>query len=705
MSIKKISALVLSLIVIASVLVMPVSAKKTEDAPYWGYEYDTKDKEIAAPITYVHEKTVSYKDLGLETAISTPTDIMRRGDVLYVLDSGNGRIIELNLDLTLRGVRDTFVDSAGQPVSFKGATGFTLSKEGILYITDKENKRILGFDGNNTLVKTITKPETTLVGFDFEFDVDKIIINNQDLLYVTVTGVNDGAFTFTQDGEFLHFFGKNVVTKTVDVILNFFKKKFLTREQLQKQMSSAPVGIANFDIDDEGFLYTIKSAELNKDTKSGAVRKLNFKSSNIYEINGVVKTFGDLENDRLEWMNNLYTNFADVDVDDLGFIFLLDVERNRIFQYSADGQLIGTFAGSGTQYGMLQSPVALETSDQWVYVLEKNGTIVGYNPTEYATYLREAFLDLDTSDPEKAINAWNKVLELNTNSLYPYYGLGMAYEKLGDYKTAMENFKLSNSKAEYSDAFREYRKQFIADNLWYLLAGVVVLAVLIVFVSKLVSKKIKSASNAAYSALENKYTFPLYTLTHPSDGFGQFKYRTDLPSWRVSAIIVVVMFFVNVIQYFATGYCFNTNTAQDYSIISTLLATVVLYILFVVGNWAVCSLLDGNGKLKEIASVTAYSLIPYIASQLICVVLSNFLAGSEGIALTIITAIGVIWSAMLIFVGLGAVNQYYAGKNFGTILLTLFAMIVLALMIFLFFSLIQQVLYFIRTIWDEYQLR
>ena len=703
MTIKKISALVLSLILIASVLVLPVSAKKTEDVPYLGYEYDNESKSVAAPVTYVHEKTVSYKDLGLGKAITEPKDIMRRGNALYVLDSGNSRVIELNLDLTLKGVRDKFVDKEGNPVTFTGATGFTMSDEGILYITDKENRRILAFNSSNLLVKTIEKPETSLVGFDFDFDVNKIIINNQGLLYVTVASVNDGAFTFTQDGEFLHFFGKNTVTKTVDVILNFFKKKFLTREQLQKQMASTPIGIANFDIDDKGFLYTI--AATNQLERASGVRKLNFKSGNIYDVNGVVKEFGDLEYDRLFWTANRFTNFTDVDVDDLGFIFLVDVGRNRIFQYSADGQLIGTFGGSGKQYGLLQSPVAVETAGTQVYVLENNGTIVEYKPTEYATYLREAFLDLDTSDPQKAITAWNKVLELNTNSLYPYYGLGMAYEKLGDYKSAMENFKLSNSKAEYSDAFREYRKQFIADNLWLLLIGAVAGIALIVFVSKFISKKIKAASNAAYSVLENKYTFPLYTLTHPSDGFGQFKYRPDLPSWRMSAIIVVVLFFTNVIQYFGTGYCFNDNTAADYSILSTLIATVILYILFVVGNWAVCSLLDGNGKMKEIATVTAYSLIPYIVSQLLCVILSNFLSGSEGVTLTIITTIGVIWSVMLVFIGLGAVNQYYAGKNFFTILLTIFAMIVLALIIFLFFSLIQQVLYFIESIWDEYLLR
>ena len=126
---------------------------------------------------------------------------------------------------------------------------------------------------------------------------------------------------------------------------------------------------------------------------------------------------------------------------------------------------------------------------------------------------------------------------------------------------------------------------------------------------------------------------------------------------------------------------------------------------FVVGNWAVCSLLDGNGKIKEIASVTAYGLIPYITANFISTVLSNVLTQSEGSILSIIVTVGAVWSAMIIIIGLSAVNQYYIGKTVLTTLLTFVAIIVLALISFLFFSLIQQVLYFFTSIWNEYLLR
>lgn len=699
---KKIMACIMTSIVLISVLSFSVSAKKVEYAPYLGYEYDADGMSIAAPITYEYNRVVNNKNLGLDKALTTPSDMCWKNNILYILDSGNSRILELDADLNFKSVRDVFTDKSGASISFKGAKGFTVADNGELYIADTVGNRILVFDNKNQLIKQITKPDPSIIGFDYIFDVSKVLLNNQGQLYVVAASVNDGLFTFTQEGEFLYFFGKNTILQTAEVLLNQIKKLFLTREQLSKIKNYTPTAVANFDIDEKGFVYTI--AEYNADEKVRSVRKINFKGSNIFESHGVIKSFGDLEWDRLGGQSKK-TSFIDVDVDDDGFIHLLDRGKGRVFQYSEDGQLISVFGGYGKQIGMFSEPMAIETINNKVIVLDSDGSIIEFNPTEYTDLLRTAFKDLDTSNPTQAIETWNKVLAYNSNSLYPYYGLGMAYEKLGDYKTAMENFKLSSSKEEYSDAFHEYRKQFLGDYLWYILAGVVAVVVIVVFLLKIIAKKIKVTSDDAYSVLEQKYTFPLYTLFHPADGFEQFKYRRELPSYLVSFVIIIVFFFVRVWQYFGTGYCFNNNTAEDYSVLATLLGTVIIYILFVVGNWAVCSLFDGNGTIKEIASATAYALIPYILSQFICVALSNILTIDEGITLTIITAIGVIWSAMLIIIGLSTVNQYYIGKTILTTLLTFFAMIVIALIVFLFFSLIQQVIYFFASIWNEYQLR
>ena len=115
--------------------------------------------------------------------------------------------------------------------------------------------------------------------------------------------------------------------------------------------------------------------------------------------------------------------------------------------------------------------------------------------------------------------------------------------------------------------------------------------------------------------------------------------------------------------------------------------------------------MDGNGKMKEIASVTAYALIPYIGSLLINTVLSNFLTIDEAMIMSIISIIGIVWTAMILIVGLSQVHQYYIGKTVVTVLLSVFAMIIIAVLLFLLFSLVQQVLYFFTAIVEELRLR
>lgn len=700
-NLRKVLAIAVVVMTVISLFTFSASAKKVEYAPYSGYEYNASGITVAAPITYEYDRTVAPRDLGI--SVGEATDFLWKNDTVYVLDSTNSQILELDANLTLKNVRNNFTDADGNPVKFEGAQGFTIADNGKIYVSDTKGEQILVFNNQNQLIQTIKKPDTTLVGFEFQFDVSKIMLNQQGDIYVVALSVNDGAFTFTPEGEFLFFFGKNTITQTAEVMLNQIKKLFMTREQIAKLKNYTPASIKNFDIDDKGFVYTV-SAFVNGDNMR-TVRKINYKGKNVFSVSGAVKrSFGDLEWDR-QGATSKSTNFIDVDVDEQGFIHLLDAGRGRVFEYSADGQLISVFGGYGSQIGLFKNPVSIETFNNKVYVLEGDGSIVEFQATEYAQILREAYNDLDTSEPEKSVDAWQKVLACNSNSIYPYYGLAMAYEKQGDYKAAMEQFRLANSRSEYSDAFHEYRKQFISDNLWLLLAAAVAVIVGLVFLFKFLGKKLSSKSGSAYSILENKFTFPLYTIMHPSDGFGQFKYRPHLPSYVASAVIIVIFFLVSVFNYFGTGYSFNYSDPEDYSILATLLGTVVIYVFFVVGNWAVCSLLDGNGKIKEIASVTAYGLIPYITAQFISTVLSNVLTQSEGSILSIIVTVGAVWSAMIIIIGLSAVNQYYIGKTVLTTLLTFVAIIVLALISFLFFSLIQQVFYFFTSIWNEYLLR
>ena len=701
-TLKKLLVAVLCICMFASVFT--VSAKNVEYAPYSGYEYNADRESVAAPATYIFDSLVTYEDMGLETPLINPTDMVWAGSTLYVLDSENSRIICLDENLKATSVLENFVDAKGETYNFKGAKGLAVDKNGKIYIADTNNLRVLITDSSCVVSGMIEKPNTTLVGYDYTFDASKILVSTQGNIYVTAGSVNNGAFVFDANNEFSYFFGRSTVQRTADVILNYLRKQFMTREQIKKLQNYSPATILNFDIDEDGFVYTV--------TKSGSssvatLNKLNFAGKNIIKSEGIISTYGDMEGVRNILDNKNFTSFRDVDVDSDDFVHLLDEGRGKVFQYTQNGQMVSVFGGYGTQRGMFSNPIAIETIGKRVLVLDAGeGGIAEFNPTDYTILLRDAFIDLDTSDPNRAIELWEEVKTYNTNSLYPYYGLGMAYEKLGDYKSAMDNFKLAYSNAEYSDSYHEYRKEYASDNLiWILLIAVAAIALVVIAVKFIHKALVKASGNEAFTVLENKYTFPLYTLTHPSDGFGQFKYRRELPSYLLSAIIILAFFFIKVYEFFGTGYIFNTNRPEDYSILSTFIGSIAIYILFVIGNWAVCSLMDGNGKMKEIASVTAYALIPYILSILVNTLLSNFLTLDEGMILSIVTIVGVAWTAMLLIVGLSQIHQYYIGKTVATVVISVFAMIIIAVLVFLLFSLVQQVLYFFTSIVEELQLR
>ena len=77
----------------------------------------------------------------------------------------------------------------------------------------------------------------------------------------------------------------------------------------------------------------------------------------------------------------------------------------------------------------------------------------------------------------------------------------------------------------------------------------------------------------------------------------------------------------------------------------------------------------------------------------------------EAMIMSIVSIIGIVWTAMILIVGLSQVHQYYIGKTVVTVALSVFAMIIIAVLLFLLFSLVQQVLYFFTAIVEELRLR
>ncbi|MGN0494317.1 MAG: YIP1 family protein [Acutalibacteraceae bacterium] len=686
-------------LILASMFVPCVSASAPFGAPYEGYEYNSFQESIAAPVGYTSTGVYDSFDMGLETPLDNPRDMCFVGDSVYVLDSSTSRIIELNTSFKLKRVHENLKMPDGQPVDFTGAQGIAVDKEGKLYIADTENDRILISDKEGIVRNIITRPDHVLEGVDLPFRVVKLNVSDTGEILAVAESINLGIFVFSSEGEFVKFEGSNPIYQTADVIKAFLTRRFKTKEQLKNTVKFTPLRVLNFTLDDIGYIYTVSFNDKAID-QSTMVRRLNYRGNNILDNDG---GFGDFEVPSDEWV---ITKFIDIDVDSEGFIYLLDASRGRVFQYSRQGYLVSVFGGFGNQLGSFRDPMCLTAKNGKVYVLDAGKkAICEFSPTEYVDLVREALISLDERRPDHSLECWQQVLARNTNSEYPYYGKGLAYDAKGDYKNAMKNFQMAGAKEEYSQAFSEYRKIWIGHNYIWIILSIVVIVAGVWLLSRVLKKRMVAVHGEAYAPLEQKWLFPLYTLFHPIDGFEQFKYRKSLPSFRLSILIVLAWYGVVSLGWFATGFSFRTNRPADFNPVASLVATVGIYLLFVIANWCLCTLFNGKGKMREIFSVCAYSLIPYICSLAIKLLLSNILTGREAALMAVVSVAGLLWSAFLLIGGLYSIHQYSFGKTVLSIIATIVGMGVIMLLLVLFYTLLNQAFSFIQSVLLELSLR
>lgn len=643
----------------------------------------------------------------LSISLKAPKDMLyKSGKYIYILDSGNSRILKLDKDL--KQVLDIYADFYSKKVgylSFYGAEGFTIDDNENIYVADTNNYRVFKSDAQGNVKLIINRPDQQLSDTDAPFRATKVMLDRKNRIFVLCDSINLGAFVFDQSGDFQSFFGSNTVQATVDVILNAIRKRFLTHEQLKGLQKVTPIALTNFDIDNDGFIYTVTKTDNNsRNTKfSGMIRKLNFQGDNVFTLSGNSIGFGDFEWDRSSTMTN--TSFCDVDVDDSGYINLIDSGRGKVFQYSTDGDLITVFGGFSNQVGTFNDPVAVESVGESIYVLDStDGAITIFNPTDYTNALRKAYDLFDSSDSDAALAAWSTVLKFNTNSQYPYYGMGMAYEMKGDYEQAMHYFKLANARGSYSKAYQEFRKDYVNKNIWWMALIVIAVVVGIVFLSKFLKKKMVAKHGSAYSPLETKWGLPIYVLLHPVDGFEQFRTR-NMQSVPIALGLSVCWFLVNVVEYFCTGFAFNNNRAVDYDAFANIIGTIGLYVLFVISNWALCTLLNGKGRTREIICVVGYSLTPILITKLLAVLLTNVMTLQESAFVSIITTLGMLWAAIILLLGLYTIHQYSFGATVLSTIFTVVGMFVIALLVVLFFTLLQQCFSFFYSVYSELKLR
>ncbi len=191
-----------------------------------------------------------------------------------------------------------------------------------------------------------------------------------------------------------------------------------------------------------------------------------------------------------------------------------------------------------------------------------------------------------------------------------------------------------------------------------------------------------------------------YAVTHPVEGFDDMRWKKS-GSLKIAFLIVGLLFFGEIADDRLFGAQFFISYERIFNVVPYIVQSIILFAVWVVGNWAVCTLLDGEGTMKNICIYSAYALIPYVAQLYINVILSHVLIRDESVFLDIIRIIGIGWTAVLLFSAIKSVHQYSFLKTAVAILLTIAAMLIMLFLLVLMLALLQQIWIFISTVVTE----
>ncbi len=432
------------------------------ETPYRAYNYNYWADFVEMPNPYLPSETYEKEDFG-DLGLNAPSDMFYDNkDNIYIVDSGNNRIIKLDTDFNVESIVTTFNNGD----SFNKPTGLFVDEEEKLYVCDSGNNRVVVIDNNGQLLNEIKNVESTVLPANFVFIPQKIVVDKAGRMYVLAQNIFEGLMTFEPDGRFSGYFGTIKVSYNP---IDLFWRNLATEEQRSKMVMFIPTEFINLDINDAGFIYTTEVATWG----NPKVKKLNPSGKNVlinYSQNPIV---GDVNPRRQE------SYFVDIDINETGVYTALDRTNGRIFTYDSEGNNLYNYGVIGNEKGNFKKPVAIENINGNVAVLDQElNRIVVFEPTEYGKLINEAVNLRYNGDESAAVEVWKKVLEINTNYEIANAGIGKAYLSAGDNVQAMKYLKLGYDRKNYSVAFKRYRNDLLQENIEAIISVVIGLIVI-----------------------------------------------------------------------------------------------------------------------------------------------------------------------------------------------------------------------------------
>ena len=673
-------------------LLLGLSLPVVAEAPFYDYTYDEWGEPVGAPRAYDLFQVADAAVIG--TALKGPSDLCVSGDEIYIADTGNNRIVVL--DSGFRRVREwNGTDSPDGRLDFAAPEGVFVAEDGRVLIADTGNGRLVVTDREGRFLDVYGAPVTDILPEDFQYRPIKVAADKAGRLFVVSQSFNMGLLQFDREGRFIQTLGAAKVQVTA---FDLLWRLISTKEQQERMQQFVPTEYNNLAVDEDGFVYATTSIyeEYNIEAYGlTAVRKLNASGNDILRYSMPLGELAYTVRGQFAGPSRI----VDVYAGENGMFSILDANRGRVFTYDNTGMLLYIFGTYGDMGGALKNPRAIDKSGDLFLVLDgSKNTVTAYSPTAYARSFDRATAYHYQDEYELEAQEWRTILSLNGNSNIAYTGLGKAAFRTGRYEEAMEYFHKAGDRANYSKAFQYRRREIIADGfMWAVPVFLAALALLVVGVKL---KRRYCPARVDPQSFRGKLAFGRYVAFHPMDGFWDLK-RENRGSLRVALLFTGLLCVVMVAQRQLTGFLFNTANIKELNLLIEISKVLLPFGLWCISNWCVTSLMQGEGKLRDIATMTGYALLPMLVLNMVGIVLSNLMTSKEGDFYFFCVALGALWSLGLILLGHQQIHDYTLGRSLFVTFLTVVVMAVVVFLAILLIVLLQQMIGFGSDLLNE----